>query len=184
MPGRRLVVSLVHRFISTTNNHPIPPPTTTTTIIFSTTTLHLVPPPPPTSSRSVHTPCKLARCCASCANGLSCPYQRRFNLQEEEKKDTHPPTTTTTIPHNYPITTLISCAMLSCDCCWSSLWLSDGFGAFLFVFSCYIWWDEVMLPLGAEPTLRGLSTAAAAAVEASPLFHPRKEGPWSFLITV
>lgn len=40
-----------------------------------------------------------------------------------------------------------------------------------------------MLPLGAKPTLRGLSTAAAAA-EASPFFPPRKEGPWSFLITV
>lgn len=35
-----------------------------------------------------------------------------------------------------------------------------------------------MLPLCAKPTLRGLSTAAAAAAaEASPFFHARKEGP-------
>lgn len=164
MPGRRVEVSLlsIHCVLSTDTIHPIPPPPPA---IISTTTIQpKLPPLPPTTGRSFHTPSKLARCCASCANGLSCPYQRRFNLEEKEKKKTpihhhhhhHSPQLSHHNPHQLCDVFMQLLFIFPVIVWW--LW-----SLFCLAFSCYIWWDEVMLPLSAKPTLRGLSTAAAAS---------------------
>lgn len=125
---------------------------------FLCCTRRFIPTPPPSGHRSLHTPPKLAWY-ASCANGLSCPNQRSFGLEDKRVPD-------------YCVTHIVCVVFLqqqrrpcfhSID--WSLLNL------------VLMQWSDVMFS-----GVRFLHTGGDP-LSLSP-FYLCKKGPWSFLINV
>lgn len=121
--------------------------------------------PLPQICHSFHTSPKLAWC-ASCANGLSCPYHRHFSLEDKR------------VP-NYPITH-ISCAahaaFLTAATIMDSRISTSLSGSFRICF------DELKRPDASSVEKHLFSSVGILGSKAN--FYLCKEAPWSFLINV